>query len=238
MRKTIFLLLLACIISACDDTGGSQQTLEAGNSIQGTQFAFVVASATVERDRLQITVEFMNRELDRAREMQISMISTLEERGINVVLPGVTSITPTIPPTPATSSTNVPPGQSVTPNAQIMSPSPAPQSIGLSDIIMSTGVEDDCPINNTTQFTSTTPEIYVTAVANNIPAGTTIQSRWIHNNEDLAVYNYTPDFDIERACIWFFVDQTDFEFTTGVYTVMLELNGTQAGVVTFTIIET
>lgn len=238
MRRFIVIVMLGWLLTACGGTSGNQQTLEAENAVQGTQFAHVVASATVERDRLEITVEFVNRELDRAEDRQLSIISTLEERGVPIVLPGISVATPTLrfTPTPAIDSSSI--DVAVTPpNTVDVTPSATIEFVGLTDIIMSTGVENDCPINNTTQFTPNTPEIYITAVAQNLPAGTTIRSRWMHNNEELAVYSFVPDFAITGECIWFFVDSTDFEFVNGVYTVMLELNNTLVGEVTFTIVD-
>ena len=233
---SVFTLIIMWLVSACGGTSGDQQTLEAINAERGTEFFNIAATATVQIDRMQVTVEFMEREALRAEDARNSLIATLEERGVPINLAGVNLATPTLVPstTPnAPANPNVPVS---TEEVSPFTPTPTAPITGLTDFIMSTGVQqDDCPLSNTTQFSPTTPEIYITAVAHNLPAGTLLASRWIRNNEELVIYDRVTESAIEQACIWFYVDPTDFLFENGVYSVILEVNGIREGEVTFTI---
>jgi hypothetical protein len=100
----------------------------------------------------------------------------------------------------------------------------------LENPVLATGVDsDDCAIGVTTQFSTSSPAIYVVAEAVNVPSDSVIESRWFRGVEPVGpVYTFAPDFNIERACIWFFVDSSDFEFIAGQYSVDLTLNGASA----------
>jgi len=233
---SIVALISMWLISACGGTSGDQQTLQAINAEGATAFFNVAASATVQMDRMQVTVEFMERESLRAEDARNSLIATLEERGIPINLAGVNLATPSLVPSTTPNAPTNPNAPISTEEVSPFTPTPTASIVGLTSLIMSTGVQqDNCPLNNTAQFSPSTPEIYITAVANSLPAGTLLASRWIRNNEELVVYDRTTESAIEQACIWFFVDQTDFLFENGVYSVILEVNGTREGEVTFTI---
>lgn len=100
----------------------------------------------------------------------------------------------------------------------------------LENPLLATGVgSDDCAIGATAQFSISSLEIYIVAEAVNVPSGSVIEARWFRSAEPVGpIYDFVPDFDIERACIWFFVDPTDFEFIAGSYSVDLLLNGQAA----------
>jgi hypothetical protein len=68
----------------------------------------------------------------------------------------------------------------------------------------------------------------VVARAVDIAAGSVLTSQWFREDVLLTTFDYMPDFVIENACIWFFADQTDFEFALGSYSVNLLVNGEAA----------
>ncbi|MDX1993823.1 MAG: hypothetical protein SF029_15660 [bacterium] len=105
----------------------------------------------------------------------------------------------------------------------------------LTNIVTSSGVgADDCAASPSSQFTTSTQEIYVVATAN-LTSGTTVLSRWLQNGTEVATFDFTYEFNVSGSCIWFFANQSDFAFTPGSYTVSLEVNGVVAGQTTFTI---
>jgi hypothetical protein len=116
---------------------------------------------------------------------------------------------------------------SLTPEAVTITDPNAPR---LENAVTASGVgNDDCATGVTSQFATTASEIYIVAEAVNVPAGSIIESRWYRGGEPVGpVYDFRPDFDIERACIWFFVDPTDFEFIAGQYSVQLILNAVES----------
>lgn len=108
----------------------------------------------------------------------------------------------------------------------------------LTNLVMASGVgSDGCATGITSQFSSSTAELYVVATASNIPAGTRIIASWELNGQQIASYDWTPDYTISQECIWFFVDQTAFAFTAGSWSVTLTAEGLGVGgQVAFTIV--
>jgi hypothetical protein len=86
---------------------------------------------------------------------------------------------------------------------------------------------DDCAVNPTSDFSTSDAEIYIVATGVNIPAGTNIAARFSVGGQEIN-HDFTPDFAIDGACIWFFIDQADVEFRAGTWSVELELNGAPA----------
>lgn len=201
------------------------------------------ASATLEVERLVITQEFLDAQLERADEVQGQMRSTLEARGIDTSsMPDVMTSAPEIQQTIDTASDSRPvvtPG-TLQPSRVAVTPAgteaPAVANSPLTNIVMARSVtSDDCAQEVTSQFTDQDTQIYIVATANNLSIGTTVSSRWLRDGQELTTFEITFDFDIREACIWFFADQTDFTFTPGNYTVELYAVGNLAGSANFTI---
>lgn len=93
---------------------------------------------------------------------------------------------------------------------------------------------DDCPTGSVTSFTTADTEIYVTATAQNVPAGSVIVSRWLREGAEVALYDWSPSFDLADSCIWFYNPAGDTPFSAGSWTVELSIDGAPAGSTTFT----
>lgn len=99
----------------------------------------------------------------------------------------------------------------------------------LTNTVTASGVQDnDCALDSVSQFSADTLEIYVVATVNNAPANTRFTSRWYRGEELLVEFDYTPDFEINGECIWFFAEPADFTFTSGEYSVQMLINGEPA----------
>lgn len=114
----------------------------------------------------------------------------------------------------------------------VVSPTFAPLPTGselphLENLVMATGVRnDDCAREVTGLFSSRSQEIYIVAEAVNILSGSVVEARCFQEENPIGpIYSFSPDDDIERACIWFYVDPSDFEFIPGQYGVELYLDG-------------
>lgn len=94
--------------------------------------------------------------------------------------------------------------------------------------------DDDCALNATTTFAASTPEIYIVATAYEITSGMTLTSQWDISGQQ-RTYEWVPDFDVDGACIWFYMDQSEFAFQPGSGTISLSVNGTSMGTVTITL---
>jgi len=245
------------LFAGCSDVS-FERTLEANHAAGGTQLAQLRMTGTVQIARMNTTLEFSQTRVALAATRSAFLQATLVDFGMSEaalgefrtqqfrlrqVQPTATPIgieatagnsngtPPTLPP-PANFTPTVP---DVTPLALLFTPTPLPDVLAnpdaprLENPVTALGVgQDDCAVNITAQFAPTTAEIYVVATAVNIASGTRLTSRWLFGGEQQAAFSFTPDFDIERACIWFFVDQSDFEFVPGQWSVVLDINGQAA----------
>jgi hypothetical protein len=252
------LTLCAGLIAGCGQDASAEQTLAAEHGPLATNIVNLRSTATVAADQRQITLEHLATVATRAVQRQQSILATMNSLGLNPA--GVSQITPAATYTlavelaQATLAPNLlEQGGGITrlpATPQFRTPEPSPTPLmptatvdpnlpNFSNAVTSTGVgPDDCATQVTAQFATSAPEIYVVMTANKIPAGTTLASRWRRDGEELALFDFSPDFSIDGACVWFFADSSDFAFTPGTYQVVLEINGRQSGEpVTFTIVE-
>ncbi|MGB7339342.1 MAG: hypothetical protein WBC91_10660 [Phototrophicaceae bacterium] len=143
---------------------------------------------------------------------------------------GVTPVAgQTLTPTPPAVTINAP-------NAAVNPPTSAVQiqatpdlgGLILGNVLTATGAGDDgCGSGVTSIFGMNTTEIYVIIPTFNITANTyTLAARWQRAGQAIGpVYDFTPLADSEQLCIWFFVDNTDFPFEAGNYSVTIDVNG-------------
>lgn len=98
-------------------------------------------------------------------------------------------------------------------------------------LVTATGAGDDgCGTGINSIFSSDVGEIYVILPVFNITANqSTFSARWLRDSQLVGpIYDFSPDFDADELCIWFFADETDFEFLPASYTVIIDVNGQPA----------
>lgn len=226
------------LLAACGQTSTDKQTLEAHDLSLATRIAGLRATDDVEQERLLVTVEHAQTQVARASTQQLLIVLTLDARGVDTrILPGAATALPTSENSVASgnggsssgnngvNSVPTPPRVAITPAS---TPTPNLQNRYLSNIVIATDVDsNDCALNVTDTITPDTERVYIVATAREMPEGTSITTRWRRGETEVAVYDLTYDY-IEEACIWFFVDQTDFTFTPGSYSVVLDVDGTTA----------
>jgi hypothetical protein len=66
---------------------------------------------------------------------------------------------------------------------------------------------DDCPTNTTTVFPTNAAGVYVSALAFNLSPNNAIVSRWQREGVEVVNYDWSPGFDIEQGCIWFYMPE-------------------------------
>lgn len=254
------------LLSACNffNQPADLQTESLQNELAQTQIAAVRATATVNADRVLITLESAQTAVGNVNLQSTRIASTLIAGGMAFV--DASAITPVAPVQDMNMATSTPNSQIanplLTPGApvvnsggaaqgdtsliQMTATAPADQSANdtpadpnaanLTNITLTDTVgADDCPIAAANVFTESTTEIYVTAVGNNISAGTTIDSTWWLNGNQMQYYSWTPDFAVNGACIWFRLPAAEVTFTPGNWTVDLTIGGVAAGSASFTI---
>lgn len=258
--KRIFILLLLVVgigISACNffTQPTDLQTENLENEIAATQIAQVRETATVNADRLFITLEFAQTAVRDVEIRSTRMASTLIASGMLFVdASGLTLVPPTAEAGAAAGSTAVMSERFVTPvvsgqgsarsNVPIQEP-PSPTPIATADpnvpnltnLTLTERVGgDDCPIGAATSFTTSTTDIYATAVAHNLRPGNLVTSTWTRDGAQAAFYEWSPNFEIAEACIWFHLPASAVEFVPGNWSVQLALDGAPVGSpLTFTI---
>ena len=248
LRQPIFWLAIlstAVLLAACGGVSPGEQTLEVQRENIATQLHGLQTTATVETERLQITLEYVETRIARAEEQRGEMLATLAERGLDInQLPSVATLParPTENVAPAlnldeTAILTATPVIEITPHNVTPTVPPAPPvltlidsgTISLRDIVMAASVGvNDCAAQVTNRFAPTSERIYIVARAVEVSASAVISARWFRGEVELTQFDYVPGFVIEDACIWFYADQTDFEFLPGDYTVSLLLNGAPA----------
>ncbi|MBZ0298227.1 MAG: hypothetical protein K8J31_00715 [Anaerolineae bacterium] len=220
-------LLAVVLLAACQRQNEVQLTLIAQNATLQSEIEAVRQTATVDADRLQITVEYMGTRVGQAEENRAQLQATLSARGIDSS--GVSGVPPQVNtafPVPGATTENLAPA--ATPLAEQTLATAEITQPALVNFQMAPAVgSDDCAVNPTSNFSPSDAEIYIVATGVNIPAGTNIAARFSVGGQEIN-HDFTPDFAIDDACIWFFIDQADVEFRAGTWSVELELNGAPA----------
>lgn len=255
MKRLILLLTSILLLTACG-TDNSLQILETNHALAGTQVANLRVTASVQAARAQTTLDFMQTRPAFAAIQSVALESTLEADGTDTsyiqtqrALILGSSPTPSITPTFAAEETEnlnlptfTPISETPTPTIPGVTPifptetavptlPPDPNALRLENprTALAAG-SDGCGTNLTSSFTINTQEIYIIVTAFNLERqGTTLSARWAYEGQPVGpVYDYTPDRDYEQLCIWFYVDQTDFDFLAGNYTVTIDIDGVPA----------
>ncbi|MBZ0275744.1 MAG: hypothetical protein K8I60_06350 [Anaerolineae bacterium] len=229
MKSRIALLVVMLLLNACSGQSSAEQTLVVQRDTLATQMDFVYQTATFGSDRLMQTVEYIETLTTRVAIQGTRLAQTLEARGTDVsFIQGIT-------PQPGSLATGIPqpgavetaPAQSQ-PAATVPTPTEAPPS--LYNVVTAPRIgENDCAVGQVSTFSTTDTAIYVVATAANIVPGTELAARWSMEGQEITRQTFIPDFPINQACIWFYIDQTDAIFTPSNWSVQLEINGAPAG---------
>ncbi|MCS6835970.1 MAG: hypothetical protein NZ750_08135 [Anaerolineae bacterium] len=231
MKLLRHLLALLLALTACVPQADPE--LETQAAFIGTQRAQLEASATVQTARLQTTLDYSGTRVSAAATQSQLLKATLIAMGTPPAdleafqrqfmesRPSSTPDTAQSGPSPTTDRLAVTP-----PDLPSPTPTTGPRLV---DIVMTERVgADDCPIGNSSVFSTRSEAIYVVARAVNAPRGTVFTSRWLLRNEEVIRYDFAPDFDIARACIWFYIDPNEVRFAPGPWAVVLQVNGQDA----------
>ncbi len=262
-------LIGSCILlSACNffSQPVDLQTEGLQNEQAGTQIALVRASATVNADRMEVTLNSVQTAVGEVNLQSTRIAATLIAQGTPFIDGNL--ITPVVPteavqqqsagsPIPQIANPLLTPGSQANTVPQVSgqgsaqgdspllpgtptTPDQPPADTGsaaLSSIQLAAQVGgDDCPINPTTSFTDADTDIYVTANAN-IAANATLTASFALNGQEVKTYTWSPGFAVNGACIWFHMPSSEVAFTPGSWTVQLTVDGAAVGApIAFTIV--
>lgn len=228
---TIFSLL--CLLLAACGVNQADEALAAEHSRAGTQMAAFRATATVQSARLQTTLDFAQTQVAFAATQSQFLKATLVATGfsqaeLNAFQRDV-SAGRIILPTPTPRPQNTLDAQRQLTQSSLATPVPAvnltaaPNAPRLENIVLATGVQNDCATGITAQFSADTPEIYVVANGYNIPGGSKIATRWRISGREV-IFDFTTRGDTHGECLWFYIDQTNFAFEPGTWDVTWSIN--------------
>lgn len=253
MKRLILLITSILLLSACG-TDDSIQTLETNHVLAGTQLADLRVTATVQAARAQTTLDFMQTRPALAAAQSNFLESTLAADGTDTSFietqralilgssptPSETPlaeeteglIIPTFTPVSETPTPTIPGVTPIIPTETMtatLPPDPNALRVENPRLALAPG-NDGCGVNFTSQFTVNTEEIYIIFTAYNLKTkGVTFTAKWTYNGQAIGpVYDYTPNKNYDQLCVWFYVDQTDFEFLAGNYTVEIDMDDVAA----------
>src|SRR5262249_590837 len=142
-----------------------------------TQIVAIRNTATVQADRLQVTVEYMETQVRSAEIQNDQLRATLVARGVDPN--ALTNIDPSSLTPPPPNNVNRIPQPEITGEALPPITSTPGGAPALTNIVTSENVgNDDCAVGVSSTFSASAQQIYVVATALNIQPGTTIVSRW------------------------------------------------------------
>jgi hypothetical protein len=252
MKRLILIITMILLLAACG-SDNTVRTLEANHMLAGTQIADLRITATVQAARAQTTLDFMQTRAAFAAIQSGLLESTLAADGTDMpyietqraIILG-SSPTPSMAPVLAAEATEGVDSPTFTPVSETPTPTipgvtpifptasktatlpPDPNALRIENPITALAAgSDGCGANITSAFTVNTEEIYIIIKAYNLRAReVTFSSHWTYEGQAIGpVFEYTPERNYDELCIWFFVDQTDFEFLAGDYTVGIDIDG-------------
>ncbi|NDJ61823.1 MAG: hypothetical protein GYB67_11900 [Chloroflexi bacterium] len=258
-------LLAGLLMAGCNFFGTAPaEGGGANNETLSAQITAIGATATIESERMMVTIEAAETAMRRAEQESTRIASTLMALGTPDV--SVVEITPIVPtpqinppggsgpafptraivPTSAGARANItlaPPTPELV-QLETAEPTPPAANAGaassiLSNLTMSPAVgADDCPVNARNAFTSADESIYISALARGLNTNNQVSTRWYREGTEVISYDWSPDSFIQEACIWFFISPQDVAFTPGNWRVELYIDGGLVGqALTFTISE-
>jgi len=236
-QRTIGLLIVLMLLAACSNTS-AEMTLAANYAQSSTQISELRETATVQTARLRTTLDYSETRVALVATQSQFLKSTLAARGTPIeelnafqrqMMGDMASISTSTPPVNGGLAGVAPTPAGVIPpvSAELPTASPDPSAPRLENVFIAADVgADDCGTNPTTEFNLSTEIIYLSARAMNITPGTTFVASWTRPDGEVLSYDWVPDFAIDDACIWLYLDQTDQPFIAGSWQVQVEINGT------------
>ncbi len=228
-------LLMALLLTSCT-ASAVELTATADQRSAETAIAQLRATSTVVRARMQTTLDYASSRVTEAAEAQdflrFSLISLGTESAwlaneIQQLGEAGEFATATAQPAAIDSGRL----RTATPLAPVIVTPPTAQEPGarLENMQLASGVDSrDCAVDNNPRFTPASSQIYVVAQAYNVKAGATISSVWRRQDSQVAEFSFQPRKELNGECIWFFIDQSDAEFTVGMWGVEITIDGSRA----------
>ncbi len=219
--KLFWILCVILVMSGCNTLSQADvgATMTVSSDMLATQAAMVNSTALARRTEVISTVAVNEAQLANLQNINAQLAATL-----------VSSASPT--PGLRVGSAPLPDDQST--GDMMMSDNSDSSTVIDRGSFQITGVtdrvdDDGCVAGQTNTFSSSTPQLYVTMTAFDLPESSFLRVEWYWEGE-LRIFDswMTPRY-FDGACLWFILDQNRTSFTPGQWTVRLYYNDRQIG---------
>ncbi|MCU0499442.1 MAG: hypothetical protein MUF87_18990 [Anaerolineae bacterium] len=223
MFKRIYLwIALIGLISGCGalQTVDEGATLEALNAGYGTESVNLITTGAVERAGYSQTAIVLETQVAFGGALNRELLATL-----------AIQVTPTPPLVGETRADDLGIIVDVTAAAQGNPIVSTPANVPFITTGLSTSVreEDGCVVGPQSIFPLNVSRIYATLRATNLQRGTRMRAEWYREGEQVWFDDWTVDTDYESLCIWFFLQPSYVEFSTGNWSVQMYADGQPIG---------
>ena len=212
MRKYLWFVVLTLILGACQSAAGMESTMQAGDSLVGTEAAAMVQTAFIDQTQAVATLSLSGTELARVESVNQQIYETL-----------VAVATPT----PGLIVAQVM-GDGSSDDMMLNATSQFDRNNRLlvrSGISTSIDPQTGCVISPTITFTADVTELFATMRVFNVQAGVPIRAEWYYEGELRASDEWIVDRFSDDRCVWFNVDTSRTEFTPGSWSVTVYMDG-------------
>ncbi len=221
-QRYFFACLLMLLASACQAVGGQNPaaTLEANNNVFLAEATNLAMTANANGTQVMATAQVI--------QTQVMQVNTVNQHLLATVIAG-SSPTPRVVVGNAdpSSSNSMPTGGGQIGDVPVQSSDGSTVGAQFTQIGTASSVRnsDGCADGLQNQFSSDASQIYITAQAFNLPAGTMMSAEWSSNGTVLVTNSpWTVDQNYDDICVWFFISQEDTPFTPGEWSARLLAN--------------
>jgi hypothetical protein len=209
------------LVSACSALGGENPA-----ATQQAEVTAYIAESTAVGERI-LASGTQAAATASAAETYIAQVDGVNRQVVATLRAG-------IPPTPqivTAPDPSLPVGTILAPDTMGMEPAGASSSGGIAQFLQLTQTassvrsSDGCAENVTNQFAVTAPEIYATARALNVSAGTEMGVEWSSGGQVVFTSSFVIEQNSPDFCFWFFITPADVPFTPGEWSVRILVNG-------------
>ncbi|NWF70679.1 MAG: hypothetical protein HXY40_16465 [Chloroflexi bacterium] len=218
-----FTMLAALFLGACQAIGGQNMmaTLEASNNAYMAEATGFALTADVRSTEIAATVQ--------AVSARANQINTVNQHLLATVIAGTTPTAPVAVGVADVSSVAMP-GDDM--SALVAPAAPGEPLAGGTTFLQiattaSVRASDGCPDFFQSEFALDSQRIYITALAVNLRAGTTISAEWSFNGSIVVTNSpWSVPQDYASICVWFYISPSDVSFSAGSWSARLLANGT------------
>lgn len=225
----LVLIISACSVLGTDNPAATQQAEVTAYIGETTAVAQRIADASTQAVATAAAAETYIAQVDGINRQ---VVATLRA-SIPPTPQIVTAVDPSLPLGTISPSSGA--GAGMSDSAGAMPENTIAQFLQFTQTATSVRSSDGCAENVTNQFSANVAEIYATARALNVVAGTELGVEWSFAGQVVYTSSFIVEQDNPDFCFWFFITPEDVPFTPGDWSVRMLVNGAPIQPFSFTI---